>query len=101
MLTSVLLILLAKLVGELMIFYYLPPRVRCRVLSYPGTIAFVYLALNLWLSGTGVLAVTGALASFASSFIVLKLARYMWGYFDRDETGRRWFIHGKFQVTVP
>lgn len=101
MLTSVLVILLAKIAGELAIFYYLPPRFRATVLSYPGTIAFIYLALNLWLSGTGVMAITGSLASFATSFLVIKLARWLWGYFHTDEQGRRWFIHGKLQKQRP
>ena len=102
MLTTILVVMLAKLIGELAIFYYMPPKLRCWLLSHQGLIAFAWLGINLWLGGQGVLNMTAALASFSTSIIVIKLARWLWGwYFTDPATGVKWFIHGRWQTTPP
>lgn len=102
MLITILLIVLAKMVGELTILYYTHPKFRCWLLSHQSLIALGWLGFNLWLGGHGVLNMTGALASFSTSILIIKLARYLWGWKYTDpDTGVTYFIHGRWQITPP
>lgn len=99
MIEAVLLFAALTAAFELVIFAKLSPRIRLRVLNWPGLVTAVAFAFNLWVHwGTitgSMTAVTAGMASMA----VTAFGRWYWGYIDKGKyiVGQRKFTIGELK----